>query len=83
MFDPSFKRVNRLFILSFESKDDRKVNTKNYLSVVDIKDHNVMINGKFFDQSVKTNLRTYDRQIPKIGTGQRDDYITSSLLDYN
>ena len=42
-----------------------------------------MINGKFFDQSVKTNLRTYDRQIPKIGTGQGDDYITSSLLDYN
>ena len=83
MFDPSFKRVNKLFILSFESKDDRKVNTKNYLSVVDIKNHNVMINGKFFDQSVKTNLRTYDRQIPKIGTGQGDDYITSSLLDYN
>ena len=83
MFDPSFKRVNRLFILSFESKDDRKVNTKSYLSVADIKDHNVMINGKFFDQSVKINLRTYDRQIPKIGTGQGDDYITSSLLDYN
>ena len=83
MFDPSFKRVNKLFILSFESKDDRKVNTKNYLSVVDIKNHNVMINGKFFDQSVKTNLGTYDRQIRKIGTGQGDDCITSSLLDFN
>ena len=42
-----------------------------------------MINDKFFDQPVKANLRTYDRQIRKIGTGQGDDYVTSSLLDYN
>ena len=83
MIDPHFKRVNRLFILSFESKDDRKVNTKCYLPVVDMKDHNVMINSKFFDQPVKINLRTYDQQIRKIGTGQGDYYITSSLLDYN
>ena len=41
-----------------------------------------MIDGlKFFDQPVKNNLRTYDN-IPKIATGQGDDYTTGCLLDY-
>ena len=38
-----------------------------------------MIDGeKFFDQSVKSNVRTYDN-IWKIGTGQGDEYTTSCL----
>ena len=42
-----------------------------------------MIDGQnFFDQAVKSNLRTYDN-IRKIATGQRDDYTTGYLLDYN
>ena len=41
-----------------------------------------MIKSKFFNQPVKINLKTYDRQIRKIATSQGDDYITSSLLDY-
>ena len=42
-----------------------------------------MIDGEnFFDRPVKTNLRTYD-SIRKIATGQRDDYTTGCLLDYN
>ena len=42
-----------------------------------------MINGQnFFNQSVKNNLRTYDR-IRKIVTSLGDDYTTGSLLDYN
>ena len=41
-----------------------------------------MIDGrKFFDQTVKNNLRTYDK-IRKIATGQGDDYTTETLLDY-
>ena len=40
-----------------------------------------MIEGKnFFDQLVKSNLRTYD-SIGKILAGQRDDYTTGCLLD--
>ena len=36
----------------------------------------------FFDQLVRNNLRTYE-SIWKIETGQRDDYATGCLLDYD
>ena len=80
--DPSFQGVNILFVLSFENTTDRTVYTKHLPTVV-IKDYNVMIDGQnFFDQPVKSNLRTYDN-IQKIVTGQGKDYITNCLLDYN
>ena len=41
-----------------------------------------MVNERnFFDQTIKTDLRTYDN-IQKIATGQGDDYTTGYLLDY-
>ena len=41
-----------------------------------------MIEGRnFFDQLVKTGLRTQNNS-GKILTGQSDDYTTGSLLDY-
>ena len=40
-----------------------------------------MIDGqKFFNQSVKSDMRTYGN-IRKIATDQRDDYTTGCLLD--
>ena len=36
----------------------------------------------FFDQPVKSDMRTYDN-IQKIATGQGDDYTTGCLLDHN
>ena len=42
-----------------------------------------MIDGKnFFDEPVKSYMITYDN-IRKIATGQRDNYTTGHLLDYN
>ena len=42
-----------------------------------------MIDGQtVFDQTIRNNLITYDN-IPKFATGQRDDYTTGCLLDYN
>ena len=42
-----------------------------------------MIDGKnFFDQPVKSNVRTFDN-IQKIVTGQGDDSTNGCLLDYN
>ena len=79
--NPSFQGVNRLFLLFFENTKDRAVYTEYYLSAVEIKDENVMIDGRnLFDQSVKINLRTYD-SIQKIATGQGDDYTTNYLID--
>ena len=48
LIDPSFQGVNRRFILSFENEEDRKVFTGYYLSKVEIKNYNIMIDGKTF-----------------------------------
>ena len=62
LIDRRFQGVNRLFVLPFENENDRTVHTKYYLSNVEIKDYNVMIDGKnFFDQPVKSSVRTYDK----------------------
>ena len=58
LIDPSFQGVNRLFVLLFKKKEDRKVYTKYYLPTVETKDDNVMIDGQyFFDRPVKKNSK--------------------------
>ena len=82
LIDSSFQEVNKCFVLLFENEIDRKVYTWYYLPKVEIKDYNVMIDEQnFFDQAVKSDMRTYDNVL-KIFTGQGDDYITGCLLDY-
>ena len=50
LIDPSFQRVNRLFVLFFENEDERISHSTYYLPKVEIKDCNVMIDGRnFFD----------------------------------
>ena len=81
LIEPSFQGVNSLFILSFENDAQRK-SKKRYIPNVEIKDYNVMIEGKsFFDQPVKNDKVTYEN-IRKIATGQGDDYKTNCSLDY-
>ena len=83
LIDPMFQGINRLFVLSFENEGDRKVHTGYYLPRAEIKNSNVMIDGKScFDQLVKSYMRTHNN-IYKIATGQGDDYTTGCLLDYN
>ena len=53
-----------------------------YLPNVEIKDYNVIIDGKIFlDASIKNDKITYE-SIRKIATGQGDDYKTDCLLNY-
>ena len=55
---------------------------KDYIPNVEIKDYNVMIDGKnLFDQPIINNKIKY-KNIRKIATGQGDDYTTGCLLDY-
>ena len=83
LVEPSFQGVNRLFVLAFESDDNRTSSDEYYLPTVEIKDYNIMINGEnFFDQPIKNNKVTYEN-IRKIATGQGDDYTTGCLLDYS
>ena len=57
LINPSFQGVNRLFVLSFENENDRTSHSTYYLPKVEIKDDNVMMNGKnFFDQPI--NMRS-------------------------
>ena len=82
LVDSSFQGVNRLFVLSFENEDDRTSHSTYYLPKVEIKDYNVMIDGKnFFDQPINNNLKT-NENITKIATGKGDDYPTGCLIDY-
>ena len=82
LVNPSFQGVNRLFVLPFEKENGRTLHSTYYLPKVEIKDYNVMIDGRnFFDQPVNSLSKTYEN-IRKIATGKGDDYTTGCLLDY-
>ena len=74
LIDASSQRVNRLFVLSLKDDDNRESHKQYYLPTVEIKYYNVMIDSKnFFDQPIKSDLKTFDN-IRKIATSQGDDY---------
>ena len=81
--DPSFQRVDILFVFSFENNGGRASSKSYYLPQVEIKDYNVMTDERnLLIQLVKNNLRTIYDNIWKIETRQGDDYTTGCLLDY-
>ena len=54
LIGPTFTKVYRLFILSFENEEGRTYFSKHYVPKVEIKDFNVLIDEKrFFDVTVK------------------------------
>ena len=60
LVQPIFQRINKLFALAFENDTQRTSNKKYYLSNVEIKKYNVIIDVKnFFDQPIKNDKRTY------------------------
>ena len=82
LIDPSFEEVNRRFFLSFKDSRVRESYKQSFLLTVEMKDCNVLFDGRnFFDQQVKKDLGAYDN-IPKIATGKSDDSATGCLLDY-
>ena len=83
LVEPSFQRINKLSVLSFENDAQRISNKRYCLPNVEIKDYNVRIDGRnFFDQPVKNDKITYEN-LRKIATGQGDDYTTGCLLNYH
>ena len=67
LIDPTFTKVNRLFVLSFARNilgDKRDSFPHYYVPNVEIKDFNVLIDGKgFFDFPVKNEEETYEKII--------------------
>ena len=54
LIDPTLIKVNRLFVLSFENEDDITSFSRYYVPNVQIKDFNVLIDGKsFFEMPIK------------------------------
>ena len=80
MVDPTFTKVNRLFVLSFKNEDDRTSFSKYYKPTVEIKDYNVVINGQiFFNVPIKSKEETYENIVEM---SKNNNYITGNLLDY-
>ena len=87
LIDPTFSKLNRLFVLSFKNEEDKTITnavTKSFSEYftpsVEIKDFNVLINEKsFFDTSIKHKEESYEQIIEM---GRNNDYTTSNLLDY-
>ena len=80
LIDPTFTNVNRLFVLTFENEDGRTSFSKYYVPKVEIKDFNVLIDGKpFFEILVKNKEEAYEAIIEMT---KNNDYTTGNLLDY-
>ena len=80
LIDPTFTKVNRLSVYSFENESDRTSFSKYYVPNIQIKDFNVLIDGKsFFDIPIKNGEETY-KQI--IEMERNNNYTTGNLLDY-
>ena len=80
MIDPKFTNVNRLFVLTFENEDDGTSFSKYYKSKVEIKDFNVLNDGKpFFEIPVKNKEEAYEAIIEMT---KNNSYTTGNLLDY-
>ena len=88
MIDPTFKNVNRLFVLTFQiiagenntTKDYRDSFSHYYVPNARIKDFNVLIDGKsFFDLPVKNEEEAYEKIIDM---SNDNDYTTGNWLDF-
>ena len=80
LVDPTFTKVNRLFVLSFENEDDITSYFKYYTPTIEITDFNVLIDGKsFFDAPLKNKEEAYEKIIEM---SRNNDYTTGNLLDY-
>ena len=76
----TFTNVNRLFVLTFENEYDRTSFSKYYVPKVEIKDFNVLIDGKpFFEIHVKNKEEAYEAIIEM---SKNNDYTTGNLLNY-
>ena len=89
LFDTSFKGVNRLFVMGFDNDTlernsaEQNSHPRYYLPRTEIKDYNVLIDGRnFFDQNVNDNITRYT-ELLKLTTGRSEDYSTGSLIDYD
>ena len=62
---------------------DRNSQQKCYLSRIDLRKYNVIIDGRnFYDNPIESDIKKH-RELKKVMIGKGEDYTTGSLLDYN
>ena len=90
LLNASFQGVKRLFVLAYvmgagDNADEEagiKDNKKYFLPRGEIKNYNVLIDGRnFYDQPINDLIKQY-HEIRKVSTVYGDDYTTGCLLDY-
>ena len=81
LVDPTFTNVNRLFVLAYQTADDRQSYSQFYLAKVMVKDYNVIVDKlTFFDLPIKTDKEVYEKIID---ISRNNEYTTGNLLDYD
>ena len=81
LMDPTFTNVNRLFVLAYQTANDRQSFSQFYLPRVMVKDFNVIIDKlAFFDLPVKTEEEAHEIIID---ISRNNEYTTVNLLDYD
>ena len=81
LIDPTFTNVNRLFVLAYQTADNRQSYSQFYLPKVMVKDYNLIIDKlAFFDLPVKTEEEASEKIID---IGRNNEYTTGNLLDYD
>ena len=64
LVDPTFTNVNRLFVLAYQTADDRQSFFQFYLRRVMVKDFNFIIDKlAFFDLPINTEEEAYEKII--------------------
>ena len=81
LIDPTFTSVNRLFVLAYQTANDRQSFSRFYLPNVVVKDYNVIIDKlAFFDLAIKTEEEAYEKIID---ISRNNEYTRGNLLDYD
>ena len=81
LIDPTFTNINRLFVLEYQTADDRQSFSQFYLPNVMAKDYNVITDKlAFFDLPIKTEEEAYEKII---NISRNNEYTTGNLLDYD
>ena len=81
LIDPAFASANRLFVLAYQTADDRQSFSQFYLPKVMVKDFNVIIDKlAFFDLPIKTEEEAYEKIID---ISRNNESTTGNLLDYD
>ena len=77
LIDATFTNVNRLFVLGYQTADDRQSFYQFYLPKVMVKDFNVIIDKlAFFDLPIKTEEEAYEKIID---ISRNNEYTTGNL----